>query len=77
MNERIEQLAVQHGFVHEHMATGEKNDALNKFLRAAELIVREAIATVHEVGYKASNDIQPEVTQLSESQLKQRFGLDQ
>jgi hypothetical protein len=41
MNERIKQLAEQHGFIHNHMSVGERNDALKKFEKIAELMVIE------------------------------------
>lgn len=41
MNERIEQLAKEHGLIHDYMSVGERNDALKKFERFAELIVKE------------------------------------
>ena len=43
MNERIEKIAKEHGFIHEFMSPGEKNDALKKYEKFAELIVRECI----------------------------------
>ncbi len=43
MNKRIEQLAKQNGFIHDHMSVGERNDALIKFEKFAELIVRECM----------------------------------
>ncbi len=50
MNERIEQLAKEHGLIHDYMSIGERNDALKKFERFAELIVRECanVAAEHE-----------------------------
>jgi hypothetical protein len=49
MNERIQKFAEMHGFVNEHMTPGEKSDALKKYEKFAELIVRECadIATIN------------------------------
>jgi hypothetical protein len=41
MNKRIKKLAEMHGFVNEHMTPGEKSDALKKYEKFAQLIVRE------------------------------------
>jgi hypothetical protein len=41
MNERIKELAEQNGFIHKHMSVGERNDALNKLDKFAELIIQE------------------------------------
>lgn len=41
MNKKIRELAKEHGFVHDFMTVGEYNDALQKFEKFAELIVRE------------------------------------
>jgi hypothetical protein len=43
MNERILKLAEMHGFVNEHMTPGEKSDALKKYEKFAQLMVRECI----------------------------------
>ena len=50
MNKRIKELAEQNGFIHDHMSVGERNDALKKFEKFAELIVRECanVAANHE-----------------------------
>ena len=41
MNERIKELTTQNGFIHDHMSVGERNDALKKFEKFAELVVKE------------------------------------
>jgi hypothetical protein len=46
MNERILELAEEHGFIHEHMSIGERNDALTKYQEFAELIVKECASKV-------------------------------
>lgn len=48
MNERIQKLAEQNGFIHDHMSVGERNDALKKFEKIAGLIVKECINTIEE-----------------------------
>ena len=48
MNERIQKFAEMHGFVNEHMTPGEKSDALKKYEKFAELIVRECALVVHK-----------------------------
>ena len=48
MNERIEKIAKEHGFIHEFMSPGEKNDALKKYEKFAELIVRECAKVAEE-----------------------------
>lgn len=40
MNDKIRKLAEEHGFIHEYMTIGERNDALTKYQEFAELIVR-------------------------------------
>jgi hypothetical protein len=51
MNERVEELAKEHGFIHTHMSVGEYNDALKKFEKFAEVIVKE-VADKIECDYK-------------------------
>lgn len=41
MNDKIRKLAEEHGFIHEYMTIGERNDALTKYQEFAELIIRE------------------------------------
>lgn len=41
----------------------------------AELIVFDAIAKIESVGFKSSNDIPFEITDLFVSQIKQHFGV--
>ena len=45
------------------------------FERFAELIVSDAIAKIESVGFKSSNDIPFEITDLFVSQIKQHFGV--
>lgn len=46
MNERILELVEKHGFIHEHMTTGERNDALRKYKEFAELLYKDIITIV-------------------------------
>lgn len=41
MNERIQELAEQNGFIHQWMPPGEQHDLLQRYEKFAELIVRE------------------------------------
>jgi hypothetical protein len=41
MNERIRELAIQNGFIHNWMPPGEQHDKLNNLEKFAELIIRE------------------------------------
>jgi len=41
MNERIKQLAEQHGFIHEHMSPSEQQDALRKYEKFANFVICE------------------------------------
>ena len=43
----------------------------------AELIVSDAIAKIESVGFKSSNDIPFEITDLFISQIKQHFGVEE
>lgn len=43
MNKHLEKLAIKNGFVHKHMSTSERNDALAKFERIAKAIVQECV----------------------------------
>ena len=49
MNERIRELAEEHGFIHEYMTIGERNDTLTKYRKFAELIIRECIRLCDQV----------------------------
>ena len=49
MNKRIKKLAEMHGFVNEHMTPGEKSDALKKYEKFAQLIVRECAQVAEDV----------------------------
>ena len=43
MNERMRKLAEEAGIIHAHMSVGEIFDALQKFEKGAELIVRQTM----------------------------------
>lgn len=44
MNERIRELAEEHGLIHDHMSVGERNDVLKKFEKFAELVIQKCVA---------------------------------
>ena len=48
MNKRIEELAKEHGFIHDHMSVGERHDALKKFQNTVELIVNECCDVINK-----------------------------
>jgi len=64
MNERIRELAEEHGLIHEYMTIGERNDALIKYKEFAELIIREC-------AQKLEDDGMVEVAM----EIKQHFGV--
>ena len=69
MNERIKQLAEEHGFIHEYMTIGERNDALTKYRKFAELIVQECIDTVSDCSIEYCT--RPQIV----SEIKEHFGV--
>ncbi|WP_396190650.1 hypothetical protein [Flavobacterium sp.] len=48
MNEKINELAMQSGLIHEHMSVGERNDTLRKFEKFAESIIQKCASIVAE-----------------------------
>ena len=74
MNERIKQLAEDHGFIHDNMTIGEKSDALKKFEKTTELIVRECadIAKHHVMNISAYAD-----AEFVEKQIQTHFGVEE
>ena len=70
MNERIRDLAVEAGW-DGFWALDERNE---KF---AELIVTQVIDKIESVGFKSSNDIPFEITDLFVRQIKQHFGVEE
>lgn len=86
MNERIKQLAEQalrevteHGFSDAvYRPDGFAASASKAFAdRFAELIVRECINKVNEVGYKSANNISTDDTELFKNVLKSHFGVEE
>ena len=71
MNERIRELAEEHGFIHEYMTIGERNDALTKYREFAELIVRECIDTVSDCSIEYCT--RPQIV----SEIKEHFGVEE
>jgi len=74
MNERIKELAVQAGMVYDP-EQGQFDDFDEQ--QFAELIVREALTKIDEVGYKSSNNISADDTELFKSVLKRHFGVEE
>ena len=77
MNERIRELAEEHGFIHEYMTIGERNDALTKYREFAELIVRQCgyYADVFE-SLGCPVDMDPTETKPSDY-IKKHFGVQE
>jgi hypothetical protein len=78
MNERIEKLAKEHGLIHDYMSIGERNDALKKFERFAELIVRECIKQAHSVAdLRGVNDDMVFGADTAAVRIHRHFGFEQ
>ena len=77
MNERIQELAYEAEDYADSIVDqgGEFHPAYTK--KFAELIVSDAIAKIESVGFKSSNDIPFEITDLFISQIKQHFGVEE
>lgn len=74
MNERIKELAKQAGMGPWGIGNGDNvSEIVEKF---AELIVKECINKVDEVGYKSSNNISSDDTELFKDVLKSHFGIE-
>jgi hypothetical protein len=76
MNERIRELATEaedyaDGIVDKG---GEFHETYTK--KFAELIVQDTLKVIAEVGYKSSNDIPFEITELFERMVKRHFGVE-
>jgi hypothetical protein len=69
MNERIEKIAKEHGFIHEFMSPGEKNDALKKYEKFAELIVEKCAQAAEE--YWSDAQIGREWVGLTDEDIKE------
>jgi hypothetical protein len=77
MNKRIRELAREAGIKMSHdetLALGYLDTAHKKF---AELLLKETLVKIDEVGYKASNNISTEDTELFKSVLKRHFGVEE
>lgn len=91
MNERIKELATQNGFIHDHMSVGERNDALKKFEKFAELIVQQCMSLCDErravyFGQRLASDVFIDKNMYAEGEaaceairynIKRHFGVDQ
>lgn len=80
MNERIKQLAEQAGLKVESWMTNSPKPfqilgSTEQFEKFAELIVADIIDKIESVGFKSSNDIPFEITDLFVRQIKQHFGV--
>ncbi len=73
MNERIKELFTEAGL---HTLAGYAPGHEWKMEKFAELIVKEALKKIDEVGYKTSNNISSEDTELFKIVLKQHFGVE-
>lgn len=71
MNERIKKLAEEHGFIHEYMTIGERNDALTKYSEFAELIVRECAKIAVDCDVIEYSDFRQGISQ----EIKKHFGI--
>jgi hypothetical protein len=71
VNKRIQELAEEHGFIHEFMTTGERSDALQKYKKFAELIVQECVGVIEH------NDLIGAKTEYYTKKIKQHLGVDQ
>lgn len=69
MNERIKQLAEDHGFIHDNMTIGEKSDALKKFEKTTELIVKKVFDSIADEGFEVYEPVVQKV--------KQSFGVEE
>ena len=77
MNERIKLLAEQAGYT-PLPGFDFANELQEVFLtKFAELIVRECINKVNEVGYKSANNISTDDTELFKNVLKSHFGVEE
>ena len=80
LNEIVEQAIAQNESDWPHFRgalTGSGSLYLHVFAeKFAELIVREAIEKIESIGFKSSNDIPFETTELFVSQIKQHFGVE-
>ena len=71
MNERMRKLAEEAGIIHRHMSVGEIFDALQKFEKCAELIMRECCNAADD-WYQNHNDIHWDPAQ----HIRNHFGVE-
>lgn len=55
MNERIKELAIEHGFIHQNMTAGEKSDALRKFEKITMVVVNECASICYNSNLEDSD----------------------
>jgi len=76
MNERIKQLLLE-AKIYDGSATQDIITCPEDLEKFAELIVQEALSKIDDVGYKASNNISTDDTELFKSVLKRHFGVEE
>lgn len=81
MNERIFELAKQTDLIQwDTLPSGARtpdHESVVKAKRFAELLIRETLTKIDEVGYKSSNNISADDTELFKSVLKRHFGVEE
>ena len=67
MNERIQEIAEQNGFIHEFQSPGEQHDVLKNLKKFAELIIKECMLAVYDDGQDA---------EYYQNRIAKRFGVE-
>jgi hypothetical protein len=73
MNKRIQELAEQHGFIHQFMSVSERNDALKKFEKVAELILKECANAI--INDRRLNDVRSAANGCVRT-IREHFGVE-
>jgi hypothetical protein len=74
VNKRIEELAEQCGFIHEHLTSSERTDALRKFELVTKFIVGKVVGQIQI--HQQMNEISEEWVYTSlEETIKEHFGI--
>jgi hypothetical protein len=82
MNKQIKEIAKRAGF-YEPMGLpsnwdeGDYIASPKEIEKFGELLLKEVLAIIDEVGYKASNSISADDTELFKTMLKRHFGVEQ
>ena len=74
MNERIKELAEEHGFIHEYMTIGERNDALTKYKEFAQLIAKECVDIISPYTVRMGRPGEEYLHPIQE--IKKHFGMN-